>query len=228
MIDLCPLGDRAWLARFGAEEEALAWAGAVRSAGWEGVVDVVAAYRSVGVYLDPARVDPATLGDRLRGLAVPDPASAAAGRLHRIPVRYDGPDLEKVAGRLGLSPAAVVREHAGAEYRVHAVGFTPGFPYAGYLPGPLSGLPRLEVPRQRVEAGSVALAGRQTGIYPRPSPGGWHLIGRTPLVIADPDSGYFPIRPGDRLRFDPISTARFAELAGARLAENALDPGRPA
>ena len=98
-----------------------------------------------------------------------------------------------------------------------AVGFLPGFPYAVELPEPLAGLPRREPPRTRVPAGSVAIAGRQTGIYPVDSPGGWHLIGRTPLRIADPSREHFPIRAGDRLRFVPIDDGRFAALEGRLL-----------
>ena len=86
-----------------------------------------------------------------------------------------------------------------------AVGFLPGFPYAGYLPDALSGLGRRAAPRVRVPAGSVAIAGRQTGVYPSESPGGWHLIGRTPLRIVDVEGGHFPIRAGDRIRFRPIA-----------------------
>ena len=107
--------------------------------------------------------------------------------------------------------------HSGVEYDVFAIGFLPGFPYAGYLPPALTGLPRRESPRLRVPAGSVAIAGRQTGIYPGESPGGWHLLGRTPLCIVDLDEGYFPIRAGDRIRFQPISAAEFEARRHERL-----------
>jgi KipI family sensor histidine kinase inhibitor len=108
-----------------------------------------------------------------------------------------------------LSETDVIAHHAGHEYRVFAIGFLPGFPYAGYLPPALSGLPRRESPRAEVPAGSVAIAGRQTGVYPESSPGGWHLLGRTPVRIVDLDRGFFPIRAGDRIRFDPIGPAEF-------------------
>ncbi|HVS39572.1 MAG TPA: carboxyltransferase domain-containing protein, partial [Gemmataceae bacterium] len=126
-------------------------------------------------------------------------------------------DLERVAQRLGLAPEEVVRQHAGVEYVVYAVGFSPGFPYLGYLPDPLCGVPRLETPRVRVEAGSVGMTGRQTGVYPEARPGGWNLIGRTPLQLVDVADGYFPLRTGDRVRFEPIGEAEFQRLLGKRL-----------
>lgn len=113
--------------------------------------------------------------------------------------------------------------HTSVEYSVHAIGFLPGFPYAGELPAALAGLPRRETPRLRVPAGSVAIAGRQTAIYPRDSPGGWHLLGRTPLCIADPEDGYFPIGAGDRLRFEPISVSEFEARRHDRLSKRADD-----
>ena len=139
----------------------------------------------------------------------PRPGHSAAGKRLVIPVLYDGADLETVAARLKLSPAEVIERHGGVDYDVFAIGFQPGFPYAGYLPDALAGLPRRDAPRLRVPAGSVAIAGRQTGIYPAESPGGWHLLGRTPLCIVDLDEGSFPIRAGDRIRFRPIAAEEF-------------------
>ena len=134
-----------------------------------------------------------------------------------IPVLYDGADLEDVAAKLVLSTAEVIEQHSHVEYTVFALGFLPGFPYAGYLPPALAGLCRRESPRLRVPAGSVAIAGRQTAIYPSESPGGWHLLGRTPLQIVDFDSGYFPINAGDRIRFEPISVTEFEARRHERL-----------
>ncbi|HLO67907.1 MAG TPA: 5-oxoprolinase subunit PxpB, partial [Holophaga sp.] len=113
----------------------------------------------------------------------------------------DGPDLEAVARHCGLAPEEVARRHAGATYRVHFLGFAPGFPYLGGL-DPALAAPRLDAPRTRVPAGSVGIAGAQTGIYPLESPGGWRLIGRTPLVLFDPRRPEpCLLRPGDLLRF---------------------------
>lgn len=210
MVALKPLGDRAFLAIFPDEEAASRWASAVRRREIEGVTDVVLAYRSAAVFADPDRADLDRLDAALRAIEINTESEAAeAGRLVVIPVLYDGPDLAEVAARCELTPAEVVAIHSGLEYRVFAIGFLPGFPYAGYLPRTLSGLARRAEPRLRVPAGSVAIAGRQTGIYPAESPGGWHLLGRTPLRIADPDCGVFPIRAGDRLRFESIALDEF-------------------
>src|SRR5205814_8366661 len=127
------------------------------------------------------------------------------------------PDLARVADHAGLPPAEVIRLHAGAEYTVYAVGFCPGFPYLGYLPERLCGVPRLPSPRLRVEPGSVGLTGRQTGIYPLERPGGWNLIGLTPLELVHVEDGYFPLRAGDRVRFEPIDRMEFERLRGRRL-----------
>jgi KipI family sensor histidine kinase inhibitor len=213
-ISLQPLGDRAFLARFASERAAAGWAGAVRDRSWPGVTDVVVAYHTAAVFADPDRTDLAALESDLRTFAL-DPAGAQppcrsdAGKPLVIPVLYDGEDLGDVASRLGLSPSEVIALHSGVEYDVFAIGFQPGFPYAGYLPTALSDLPRRDSPRLRVPAGSVAIAGRQTGIYPAESPGGWHLLGRTPVCIVDLDEGYFPIRAGDRIRFRPIGAEEF-------------------
>jgi KipI family sensor histidine kinase inhibitor len=219
MIALDPLGDRAFLARFATEDGAARWAGAVRARAWPGVVDVVLAYQTAAVFADPDRLDLDDLEARLRGL-VPVADARASGDLLTIPVLYDGDDLPEVARRLGRTESEVIAEHSRPEYRVFAIGFLPGFPYAGYLPASLSGLARRESPRVRVPTGSVAIVGRQTGIYPADSPGGWHLIGRTPLRIVDLEQAFFPIRAGDRLRFEPIETAEFEARRGER-------PGRP-
>jgi inhibitor of KinA len=123
-----------------------------------------------------------------------------------IPVRYGGdggPDLDSVAERTGLAPAQVIELHSSVVYRAYMLGFAPGFAYLGELPAQLE-LPRRDTPRQRVPAGSVAIAGRQTAVYPLPTPGGWHLIGRTELVMWDP--GRQPpalIEPGRSVRFVP-------------------------
>jgi len=164
MIDLVPLGDRAYLARFPAEAEARAWASAARAAGIAGVVDVVLAYRSVAVFADPERADFTDLELRLRALS-PSAEVGDPGNLVRLPVLYDGEDLPDVARCLGLTPGQVIAEHSSRDYAVFAIGFLPGFPYAGYLPDTLSGLARRDVPRTRVPAGSVAIVGRQTGVY---------------------------------------------------------------
>ncbi len=216
MIALDPLGDRAYLAHFATERAAAGWAAAVRDQQWPGVVDVVLAYQSVAVFADPDQVDLSDLESRLHAV-VPNAGSGPVGTRWVIPVLYEGADLDAVSERLNLSTDKVIALHSGAEYHVFAIGFLPGYPYAGYLPPALSGLPRRETPRLRVPAGSVAIAGRQTGIYPGESPGGWHLLGRTPLRIADLNEEYFPIRSGDRIQFQPITSAEFEARRHERL-----------
>jgi KipI family sensor histidine kinase inhibitor len=216
LIGLDPLGDRAYLAHFAAERDATGWAVAVRDRHWPGVVDVVLAYRTVAVFADPDRLNLSALESRLRAIA-PAEESGHVGKRLVIPVLYDGADLDTVAMRSQLSTDEVIAQHSGVAYHVFAIGFLPGFPYAGYLPPALTGLPRRDAPRLRVPAGSVAIAGRQTGIYPGESPGGWHLLGRTPVCIVDLDDGYFPIQAGDRIQFRPISAAEFEARRHERL-----------
>src|SRR5206468_2355970 len=137
----------------------------------------------------------------------------ASGREHVIPCCYDlGPDLARVADHTGRSVEEVIGLHRGAWYTVYAIGFCPGFPYLGYLPEPLIGVPRLPAPRLHVEAGSVGLTGRQTGIYTEVRPGGWNIIGRTPLRLVDVADGYFPLRTGDRVRFRRVDESEYREL----------------
>ena len=198
------------------EDDAARWAEVVEASNRPGVVDVVLAYKTVGVHADPDRIDLDDLCETLRTLE-PAGGSAREGRLIRIPVLYDGEDLADVARRTNLAEGDVIAAHSGQDYRVFALGFLPGFPYAGYLPPGLSGLTRRESPRTRVAAGSVAIVGRQTAIYPQESPGGWHLIGRTPLTIVDLKAARFPIRGGDSLRFVPIGRDEFEAREGEDL-----------
>jgi inhibitor of KinA len=219
-VELLPLGDQAVLASFAEETAALAFAAAVRhdNAAW--LVDVVQAYTTVAVFFDLDRIALAAAAKHLSQIGREAAAEQAppAGRLHQIPCCYELQlDLARVAAHTGLSAEAVIRLHTATEYTVYAIGFCPGFPYLGYLPAELSGVPRLETPRVRVEAGSVGLTGRQTGIYTEPRPGGWNLIGRTPLELVHVADGYFPLRTGDRVRFTRIDETEFQRLLGQRL-----------
>ncbi|MEO8450073.1 MAG: 5-oxoprolinase subunit PxpB [Gemmatimonadota bacterium] len=168
-----------------------------------GVLEICPAYTTVTVRFDPDLTGVATLEPIIRAMLegpLPFPAEQS-GAAHEIPVRYDGVDLEVVAERAGMSPREVVERHTAREYRVYLIGFVPGFPYLGDLDTALV-MPRRPQPRPRVPPGSVAIAGAQTGIYPFATPGGWHLIGSTPVVLFDPARK----RPsllaaGDRVRF---------------------------
>lgn len=214
-----PLGDQGLLATFASEAEALAFAAAVRAANATEIVEVVPAYFSVAVFHDPDRTNYARLAERLGEIDATAVPSKQPGRRHLIPCCYEfGPDLPRIAEHCKLTPAKVVQLHSKSEYMVYAIGFCPGFPYLGYLPKQLCGVPRLPTPRLRVEPGSVGLTGRQTGIYPLERPGGWNLLGRTPLELVNVADGYFPIRAGDRVKFEPIGKAEFEKLQGKQLA----------
>ena len=169
------------------------------------VVDLHPAYATLLVRYDPIRCDPGALARELeRRVASLSHRSLAPGRLFEIPVRYggsDGPDLAEVARATGLPADEVVAAHAGADYDVRFVGFSPGFPYLAGLPERLR-TPRREAPRIQGAAGSVAIAGTQAGIYPVRSPGGWNVIGRTDFILFDPTrSSPARLAPGDRVRF---------------------------
>ena len=171
-----------------------------------GVVERVPTYRSLLVIFDPLKTDSVALQTELLRLAGGDLTQRpfTARRLIRIPVRYggsDGPDLDDVAVHCGLSPADVVAQHAAVTYQVAMLGFAPGFTYLLGLP-PALATPRLATPRLRVPPGSVGIAGNQTGIYALSTPGGWRIIGRTPLQLFDPDREEpFLVEAGDRVRF---------------------------
>ncbi|VTU00468.1 Allophanate hydrolase subunit 1 OS=Fimbriimonas ginsengisoli Gsoil 348 GN=OP10G_2085 PE=4 SV=1: AHS1 [Gemmataceae bacterium] len=230
---VAPLGDQAVLAYCADEAAAVRLAAAVRAANPAWLRDVVPAYASVGVFFDADQVDAASVGAWVLASGGREPPESAGVQNTReayaprspqtltVPVCYEmAPDLPRVCEHTGLSADDVIRLHTAAAFTVYAVGFVPGFPYLGYLPAELCGVGRLPSPRVRVEPGSVGLTGRQTGIYPLPRPGGWNLIGRTPLTIVDVAAGFFPLRVGDAVRFTPIDDAEFRRLEGQRLQSN--------
>jgi KipI family sensor histidine kinase inhibitor len=173
----------------------------------------VVAYASLLVPFDLGALSPDEVRVAVSGVVArvdEEPADAAAEpirRLVEIPTRYgaaDGEDLDDVATQLGLSPAAVVEVHASTEYDVYMLGFAPGFAYLGILPEAIA-VPRRSMPRSRVPAGSVAIAERQTAVYPAVTPGGWNLIGRTELTLWDVERDPPALlAPGDRVRFVPF------------------------
>ncbi|MEY4706201.1 MAG: putative hydrolase subunit [Nitrospirota bacterium] len=219
---ILPLGDAALTVEFGDEidpalnAQVMAFAETLRAQTWTGVLDVVPTYRSVTIHVDPLRLDVMTLSNQLLPLSrtVTKP-SAPSGAHHTIPVLYGGqwgPDIEDVAAFAKMPAAKVIRLHSSVLYRVYMLGFSPGFPYLGSVPEPLT-MPRLATPRTTVPAGSVGIAGSQTGIYPTSTPGGWRLIGRTPLALYRPNSSKpFLLDPGDRVRFEAIGPQEFDRL----------------
>jgi KipI family sensor histidine kinase inhibitor len=177
----------------------------IRDRAIPGVRDIVSTFRTVAVYFDPLATDVDAVAAALHQ-AADAPATEIPGRVVDIPVVYGGdagPDLEDVAAFAHCSPAEVVARHAGRRYRVYMLGFLPGFPYMAHT-DPTIAAPRRATPRLRVAAGSVGIAGAQTGIYPRESPGGWQIIGRTPLVVFDAvRTPPALLAPGDQVRFVP-------------------------
>jgi inhibitor of KinA len=218
-----PLGEEAVIAYLPDEAAAVRFAGAVRAAAPPWLQDVVPAYASVGVFFDADAIRTADAIAWLRKQAIRRGPPAHEPRRHEIPVCYDFDlDLPRVADHTGLTAERIVELHTAADYSVYAIGFVPGFPYLGYLPDELFGVPRLASPRVRVEPGSVGLTGRQTGVYPLARPGGWHLIGRTPLTLVDVADGYFPLRVGDAVRFHRIDEREYRRMDGERLPVTAV------
>jgi len=222
-MKLTPLGDQAVLAYLADEAAAVGFAIAVRSANPPWLSDVVPAYASVGVFFDADQINTAEVSQWLSERAatarerVRFPAPLRS-RLVSIPVCYELQlDMPRVCEHTKLSADEVIALHTATTYTIYAIGFVPGFPYMGYLPKELCGVGRLASPRMRVEPGSVGLTGRQTGIYPLARPGGWNIIGRTPLVIVDVAAGFFPLHVGDTVRFTRIDEAEFRKLEGERL-----------
>ncbi|MDE3156682.1 MAG: 5-oxoprolinase subunit PxpB [Acidobacteriota bacterium] len=217
-------GDSALVVEFedrvdpGVNARAIACARAVAAARHPGVRDVVPTYRAVAVYFDPLRTDLASLGALLeREGAQPAPAGTGAQAPIEIPVCYGGtlgPDLAAVARHAGCSEDEVVERHTSQVYRVYMLGFIPGFAYLGLVDERIA-MPRHATPRVKVPARSVGIAGRQTGIYPSESPGGWQLIGRTPIAPFDPTRPRpFLMQAGDAVKFVAIAPAEYARLAG--------------
>lgn len=223
-IECLPCGESALTVQLGSTitesvaDAVRAFASGLEAAGLTGIRELVPTYCTVMVHFDPAVWSFGALSQRLTaladGLAV---AGAGESDLVEIPVLYGGeagPDLEFVASHNGLTPEEVIRRHAEPAYLVYMLGFTPGFPYLGGMDESIAA-PRLKTPRVKIPAGSVGIAGSQTGVYPIDSPGGWQLIGRTPLRLFDMDGeNKFLLKAGQRVRFVPIDEAEYRRLGG--------------
>jgi KipI family sensor histidine kinase inhibitor len=191
---------------------------AVESALGDDLIDLVPSYASLLVIYNPLTTDHLAVAHRVRSVLGDLAAvSDTEGKLVELPVYYHpeaGEDLEALAERAGLHVDEVVALHAGTEYRVYAIGFAPGFAYLGQVDERIAA-PRLATPRQRVPRGAVAIADRQTAVYPAISPGGWNLIGRCPIRMFDPQATpTMPVNVGDRVRFQPVDRDRFLALGG--------------
>jgi inhibitor of KinA len=224
-----PVGDRCLLVRVGTtvdEEtraEVHALARRLREKPIEGVRDIAPAFTTVALHYRPECFGPqpfARLKELvLERLAGPLEASAAGARVIKVPVCYGGefgPDLDEVAVKCGLSAEEVIALHLASPHRVHMLGFSPGFPFIGGLDARLT-MPRRATPRTRIPPGTVAMARDQTCIYPLETPGGWNLIGRTPLRLFDPaaDSPCL-LQPGDEIRFGRIDASAYRAMLEAR------------
>jgi inhibitor of KinA len=188
----------------------------IERAALAGVIEMVPTFRSLLVHYDPLVTSAAALIEQIGALLDQGPAVQTDSRQWRIPACYEGdlaPDLEEVAARSGHTTAQVIELHTATAYHVYMLGFLPGFPYMGDLPDSLH-LPRLDTPRVRVPAGSVAIAMGLTAVYTYESPGGWHLIGRTPIPFFNlrrkPPA---LLRPGDTVKFAPVSRETYDRIA---------------
>jgi len=199
-------------------EQVLGLAARMRASGVPGVIEVVPTFRSLMVHYDPLRTSAKHLIPAIERVLTSKTALDRKRRLWRVPVCYErdfAPDLESVAQETRLAPADVVALHAGMRYHVYMIGFVPGYPYMGDLAEALV-LPRRADPRIRVPPGSVSIATTMTAIYPVESPGGWHLIGTTPIRIFHPHAPQPALfAPGDAVEFEPIDAGTFARIRAA-------------
>jgi KipI family sensor histidine kinase inhibitor len=200
-----PSGSAAVLVELDDLDQVLALYAALADQPPEGVLDIVPAARTVLLTTDPARTSPAAVAEAVRR-TTPRAGGRSTGDEVELPVHYDGEDLGELAELLGIEPDELVRRHTATEWTVAFCGFAPGF---GYLtqPGGEWDVPRRSSPRTKVPPGSVALAGEFSGVYPRESPGGWQLIGRTDVAVFDLDRDPAALlRPGVRVRFVALTT----------------------
>jgi KipI family sensor histidine kinase inhibitor len=224
-------GDGALVADTDSVGEAHGLASALRRMPRDGVEDVVVGYRSVVVVADPSVAELSAVADELAAMPpdLPDPRST---KRVDIPVAFDGPDLDDVAARAALTPTAVIEQLLECDLSVAFVGFLPGFAYLDGLPPALAAIPRRSSPRTVVAAGSLAVGGGFAGIYPRASPGGWHVLGRTGFSLFDPDTPPFAaLQPGDRVRLlaveDPGPATTKLRLPLRSDAVNTVEVGAP-
>jgi len=213
-----PFGEAAFLVELESAARAQALASSLGSAPVDGVAEVVPGLGSLLVEVDLSRANLDRVAAAVEARATEVVEVAIGGRLRTVPVVYGGehgPDLGEVAELCGLPERDVVALHASVELRVLFLGFAPGFAYLGDLPDALH-VPRLATPRVRTPAGSVAIAGPMSGIYPAPLPGGWRVVGRTPLTLFDPRRARPTyLEPGDRVRFAPIAPDEWDRHAAA-------------
>jgi inhibitor of KinA len=217
-----PAGDTALVVEFGDTIDrrlstlVLALARRLNEVRLDGIVETVPTFRSLMVHYDPLVLPAASLIARIDELMQGLQITEEAGRLWRLPTCYDtrlAPDLDDVAARTGLTPAQVVERHSAVTYHVYMLGFLPGLAYLGDLPAELA-LPRREIPRPKVPAGSLTIAMKMTCIVPLETPSGWHLIGRSPVPFLEQRPRPTALlAPGDKVTFAPVSLREYEELS---------------
>lgn len=177
-----------------------------------GILSLVPSYNSLMLYYDLLEIDYHTLAEAIESIDYNETTIEHEKRVIILPVCYElGLDMERVSAHTKLSIEEVVKRHSGRDYLVYMIGFTPGFPYLGGM-DPSIETPRLEVPRTRIEAGAVGIGGLQTGVYPLETPGGWNIIGKTPLCLFDKKQSVTLLNMGDYVRFAPIDKERYKEI----------------
>lgn len=217
-----PAGDRALTVEFGNEisEEinnaVINLTSVIENEALLGIEEIVPTYRSILVYYDPLHISLVELKNKIMDLIIKSSnLKARETKLYTVPVVYGdefGPDLLYVANYNNLREEDVIKLHTSVDYKIYMIGFAPGFPYLGGMPKSIA-TPRLATPRKLVKAGSVGIAGEQTGIYSIDDPGGWRIIGRTPLQIYNPKNNP-PVlfKAGDYIRFKSISKEEYEEI----------------
>lgn len=237
---LLPLGDSAWTIEFGETIDPALHArvmglntaidAACKAGKLAGLVDRVPTFRSLTVHYDPLATDGDALGQHLLQLAENAGSASSTGRHWHLPACFEAdlaPDLERLANAKGMTPEAIVATLTATTFRVYMIGFMPGFPYMGGLPRELA-MPRLANPRKVVPARSLAVTGEMCAVYPWESPGGWNLLGRTPVSLFDAADDASPalLESGDQVRWRAVSRAEYddleQELAGGHLSRRSF------
>lgn len=209
------LGESAYILR-DLEVEPYLFAYSLETMKLPGVEEVIASVDTVGIYIDPEVFE-------IESLSSIELAPKMPTREYKVPLLFDGSDLKPICKALSMEPEAIAAAFCEPTYTVQAIGFLPGFPYLKGLPELFHQFERLDIPRIRVPRGAVGIAKGQTGIYPQESPGGWNLIGTTPILVADGKAKYFPLNPGDTIKFFEIDGDQARMLDEQRLTSYEMD-----
>jgi inhibitor of KinA len=210
-MQIKPMSESSYLL-YDLEHEPYLLANSIEIAGITGVREIVTSVDTIALFVDPDRFDP----DSIPQIRVFEDLK---GRSWRVPILFDGSDLKEICNHVKKEPEIVAAMFCACEFTVVSIGFLPGFPYMKGISSEFHGLNRRAIPRIHVPKGSVGIAAGQTGIYPAESPGGWNLIGTTPLRIADRNSRFFPLNPGDTIQFYEVDSDQFKKLSNVRIGD---------